>query len=525
MTKARLMELLLSKWKFKTKPYIDAHSKSMIVQCDKEQVPLVCDWLFNQEKYHFAGLIAQEKKLWELCYLFVGSKEIGYIKIITTSALQDPNFTSVSTLVHATDWHEREAEDLFGINFEGHPRLGDFILHDDIWQEGVKPMSSTFDKKAALNNLKPKLDWQPRRVLDLKGAFIMPIGPVFSGEAESLNIQLETVGEEIIRAFPRLFFKYRGVEKIAVGRRVKDVILLAERNAGTSAFSHALAYSLAIESSSDIKVPKRAQMLRIFFAEMERIRSHISTIEAICNSTGLVVAASQVAILEEEMLRLSGELSVHRYFFGLCVIGGLSKDCDEKSCQKAIGKIKNIILRLDEIKDLLINTSSFLDRLEEVGVINKSEAKTHDLVGPMARGSNYCNDLRKFQPYLGYDKLDFEPSCEIEGDGYARLRVLFDEVKTSAKIMEQVISKMPKGEIFAKGDIKASTALAGVETPRGAAWHWIEIDENERVKRYRMLTPSFTNWHGFHLAIENFAFQDLPIIMATLGQSVAENDR
>ncbi len=525
MIKDNFIELLLSKWNFKIKPYFDTSSKSIVIHCDKEQTPLVCDWLFHQGEYHFAGLIVSERDVWELCYLFATSNDVRYIKIITTSALQDPNFQSVSVFVHAADWHEREAEDLYGINFKGHPRLGDFILHDDIWHEGVNPMVTTFDKEAALKNLKPKLNWQPRKVVDIEGAFIMPIGPIFSGEAESLNIQLETIGEEIIRAFPRLFFKYRGVEKIAVGMHVKDAILLAERNAGTSAFSHALAYSLAIESSNDIKVPERAQRLRIFFAEMERIRSHINNIEAICNSTGLVVAASQVAILEEEMLRLSCELSGHRYFFGLCVIGGLSRDCDEESYQKAMEKIQNIIKRLDEIRSLLNNTSSFLDRLEEVGVISKSEAKTHALVGPMARGSDYCNDLRKFQPYLDYDKLDFESSCEVEGDGYARLRVLFREVESSFKIMQQVISKMPKGKVFKKGEIKASISLAGVETPRGATWHWIEVDENERISKYHLLTPSFANWHGFHLAIEKFAFQDLPIIMATLGQSVAENDR
>jgi len=525
MSAEKFINLISSKYSFKIKPYFDSNSQSIEIYSEKKQVPLICDWLFNKQNYHFAGMIAEENAMWELCYLFVGFGQVRYIKVITTAPFDQNNFKSVSMSVHAADWHEREAEDLFGLNFEDHPRLGDFILHDDVWQEGVKPMCSSFDKEKALVNRKPNSYWRPRRILDLQGAFIMPIGPIFSGEAESVHLQLETIGEEIIRAFPRLFFKYRGVEKIASGKSVGDVILLAERNVGTSAFSHALAYCIAIEQLSDIKVPKRAQMLRIFFAELERIRSHVGAIEAICNSTGLVVAASQVSILEEEMLRLCGELADHRYLFGLTIIGGLSLDCDNSSCKKVVEKVEKTVARLDEIEKLLIDTSSFLDRLEEVGIISEAQAISHGLVGPMARGSNHCNDLRKLQPYLGYDKLEFEIPYETEGDGYARLRVLFAEIKISANIMEQVISKLPQGEVFTKGKIKAGLALAGVETPRGATWHWIRIDENAKVKRYRLLTPSFTNWHGFHLAIENFAFQDLPIIMATLGLSVSENDR
>jgi len=525
MTKEKLITLVSSMYSLKKKPFWDLNSKSIEIYIDKKEIPLICDWLFNKLRYHFAGLIVDECEQWELCYLFIGIDEIRYIKVLTTAPLEDSNFKSISIAVHAADWHEREAEDFYGLNFEGHPRLGDFILHDDIWQEGVKPMCASFDKKAALNNRKPKQDWRPRRVFDLQGAFIMPVGPIFSGEAESVHLQLETVGEEIFRAFPRLFFKYRGVEKIAYGKSVKDTILLSERYVGTSAFSQAFAYSLAVEQLSNIEVPKRAQLLRIFFAEIERLRSHIGTIEKICNSTGLVVAANQVAILEEEMLRLSGALCTHRYLFGLTIPGGLSRDFDNISCQKTVENIHKIVTKLSEIEKLLINTSSFLDRLEEVGIITQVEAKSYGLVGPMARGSNYCNDLRKIQPYSGYDQLEFEIPCEIEGDGYARLRVLFAEIKASVKIVDQVVSKLTKGKIFSKGKIKAGIALAGVETPRGATWHWIRIDENERVKRYRLLTPSFTNWHGFHLAVENFAFQDLPIIMATLGLSVAENDR
>ncbi len=496
------------------------------LQCTRKIVPQVCQWLANELGYHFVGLITEEyPSKWELRYVFVSDADKGYIHVKVHSPIEDKHFPSVSVLVHAADWHEREAEDLFGIIFDGHPRLGDFILHDDAWQEGVEPMRKDFDPNSALSNRQPRDNWTPRRIVDIPGAFIMPIGPIFSGDAESVHFQLETIGEEVIRTVPRLFFKYRGIEKLAENRSVDETLFLAERFSGTAAFSNALAFCLAVERISEVEIPIRAQMLRCFFAELERLRSHISTIEGICSSTGLVVAANQIGILEEKILRLTGYLTGHRYLFGLAIPGGLSKDCNNDLCKDAVAELKKIIKELNKLEKLLTNTSSFLDRIEEVGIVSKKEARNHGLVGPVARGAGYCNDLRKMQPYCLYDTLNFDVPVEYEGDGYARLRVLFSEARESLRIMEQITQKLQDGEIFKPYTINKGSALAGTETPRGATWHWINIDESGKIKRYKLLTPSFANWHGFHLAAENFAFQDFPIILATFGLSVAENDR
>ena len=493
------------------------------IQCRCEALPRVCDWLFNQKKFYFAGLIVEEyPDRWHLFYLFTGP---GILLVKTDAPLEDVTFPSISEAVHAADWHEREAEDLYGLTFEGHPLLGNFILHDDAWQEGVAPMRKDFDQEAALANRLPNCEWRPRRTLTAPGAFIMPVGPVFAGEAESVYFQMETVGEEIIRIFPRLFFKYRGMEKLAEGCAIDEALLLAERFAGNTAFAHVLAFCLAVEQLADMEVPRRARLLRIFFAELERLRHHLGVIAGICNSTGLAVAASQVAILEEEVLRLSGALAGHRYLFGLAIPGGLSRDVEDQACREAIIRVSDIIRRLDGIKHTLINTSSFLDRLEEVGMITRDQARGFGLAGPVARASDYCNDLRQIQPYSGYASLDFGLACETEGDGYARLRVFLAEAGQSAYIMEQVIVTLPRGAVSAPCKTVPGQALAGVETPCGAAWHWLRLDDHGILARYHLLTPSFANWHGFHLAVEHFAFQDFPIILATFGLSVAESDR
>ena len=137
-----------------------------------------------------------------------------------------------------------------------------------------------------------------------------------------------------------------------------------------------------------------------------------------------------------------------------------------------------------------------------------------------------ARDIRKLFPYAAYGSVNFSVPIEREGDGYARLRVLFAEAGQSAAIIGEVLLSLPEGAV--RGDhiqLREGAALAAVEAPLGAAFHWLHIDENGIVVRYRVTPPSFTNWHGIHLAAENFAFQDFPIILASFGLSNAECDR
>jgi Ni,Fe-hydrogenase III large subunit len=175
---------------------------------------------------------------------------------------------------------------------------------------------------------------------------------------------------------------------------------------------------------------------------------------------------------------------------------------------------------------MLRYSSSFLDRLEEVGIITTENAVAYGLVGPIARASGLARDIRKLFPYAAYASVNFEVPVEQEGDGYARLRILFREAEQSAAIIRDILLSPPPGPACAdrlKG--QAGGALVGIEAPAGAAFHWVRLDEDGTVRRYHITPPSFTNWHGFHLAAENFAFQDFPIILARFGLSNAECDR
>ncbi len=527
MKPTELQEQIARCWPGQAQSSFDARRATTELTCARAVLADVCRRIFKEWDFSFAGLIVEEgASEWQLRYAFYGPGESGWLHVMASAPLAENVFPSIVEWVHAADWHERVAEDLFGVHFEGHPRLGDFVLHDDVWQENVEPMRRGFDAESAMRHRRPDEDWRPRRVVEESGAFVMPIGPKFSGVTESVHFLLETVGEDVIRSSTRLFYKWRAIEKLAEGREVDEVLLLAERFAATTAFAHGLAFCQAVEMIGGGVVPARARALRVFLAELERLRQHAGAIQEICESTALLVANSQAGILEEDLLRVSGELTGHRYLFGLLAPGGLLCDLPTGACRKALGQSQDIVKRLNGLERELRISSSFLDRLEEVGMIWPQTAKDYSLVGPVARASGLARDLRRTRPYSGYEAFAFEVPSEQEGDGYARLRVLFAEAQQSVRIMEQAVLAMGDGDsVRAPVASRAGAALGWVEAPRGGTFHWVRLEESGAIARYRLITPSFTNWHSFHLAAEKFAFQDFPIILSTFDLSAAENDQ
>jgi formate hydrogenlyase subunit 5 len=524
-----LPELCRTMWKGRVAAKLDQEARACHLACRPDELTQVCQWLSRDLEFAFATLVAEEgpDAAFTLVYVFYKDAEVPWVHV----ALRlDAGTTTVPSIVGlmngpSADWHEREVEDLFGLTFEGHPRLGEFILHED-WPEGANPMRHRFDSRQRSDDRHPNPKWDPPTVVSAPGSFAMPIGPVFSDFAESAHFLLETVGEDVIRTIPRFFYKYRGVEKIAEGQKTDRALLLAERFSGIAAFAHGLGFCQAVEAICAVEVPSRALALRSVFAELERLRSHAAVITGICHSTALAVAASQAALIEEDLLRLSCEVAQHRYLFGLAVPGGLAHDLTNDQCLHLASTIGAVAERLRDLHQMLRYSSSFLDRLEEVGIVTPDRAISYGLVGPIARASGVARDMRKVSPYAKYADIDFAMPVEQEGDGYARLRILFRETEQSATIIRDLLLSPPQGEVSARHvETRSGAALAAVEAPLGAAFHWLRLDDEGAVVRYRVTPPSFINWHGFHLAAENFAFQDFPIILASFGLSNAECDR
>jgi len=457
-------------------------------------------------------------------YFFYTPEGACLVEIATTTA-PGAELPAISDVVHAADWHEREAEDLFGIRFAGHPFLGDFVLHDDEWPEAVAPMRRAFDPAARPPERGRGAHWRPRRLLEEQGALVFPVGPVWGDYMEAGLWLLETPGEQIRQAHTRLFYKYRGVEKIAEGQAPEAALLLAERFSGNAAFNHAMAYCQALEKLAGCQVPPRAEALRVVFAELERVRYHVGTIAQLAGSTALAVGKAMAQEIEEALLRLSGELCGHRYLFGLAAPGGLAWNPADAALGRLAEGVGTAAAELARYERLLTRSSSFLDRIEEMGTLTPALAATYGVVGPVARAAGRALDLRRSLPYGGYVQTPPEVAQEIEGDGYARLRVFFDEIRASADLIRRRLQTLPQGPAAAPCRIEPGGALAWVEAPAGASFQWVRIDTDGRIARLRLGAPGFRNWHAFHRAVEGAAFQDFPIILASFGLTVAENDR
>jgi len=498
---------------------------------DTATLPVISAFLFWDLACSFGGIVVEELGgRWRLSYLFL-ARGSGWIEILMDVPSSTVTVPSISAQVHAADWHEREAEDLFGIRFEGHPRLGDFILHDQIWPEGVAPhrklQRKTMDARRDHLRHRPNAEWRPLLVVQDPGAFAMPVGPVYEGGlGQSVHFLLETVGEDVVRAVPRLFYNFRAVEKIAEGQPISHVLLLAERFAATSSFAHSLAFCLAVERMSGTEIPARAKNLRVLLSELERLRHHAGAITAICESTALSVAASQAAMIEERLLRASCQFTGHRYLFGLNTPGGMRRDFTAQACTELSKGLDPTVSELHRLEQGLHFTSSFLDRLEDVGIVDPEKARDLNFVGPVGRASNQPGDLRRDCPYSGYETYEFKVPREIEGDGYARLRILFQEAYQSAHMIRQVVERLEPGAVSVSCKPPAhGVALGWAEAPIGATLHWLRLDGSGLVERYRIVTASFNNWLGFRVAVEDFAFQDFPIILASFGLSATECDR
>ncbi|MDE3151562.1 MAG: NADH-quinone oxidoreductase subunit C, partial [Gemmatimonadota bacterium] len=293
MTRDELQREIGDRWPGRIRCTWDPQAAALELACAPDLLVEASRWLLAGGRWVFAGLVVEERTdEWRLRYVYHGAVPDGWVHLVVRSPIEHRRFPSLVDVIHAVNWHEREAEDLYGIVFEGHPHLGDFVLHDDAWQEGVEPMRRGFSAHTPIAVRRPNTEWRPGRILQAPGAFVMPVGPVYGGAAESAHFLLETVGEDVVRAIPRLFYKYRGIEKLAEGRKVDEVLVLAERFAATTAFAHAAAYSRAIEAITGTSVPARAATLRSFVAELERFRHHVGAVAGICESTGLAVAAS-----------------------------------------------------------------------------------------------------------------------------------------------------------------------------------------------------------------------------------------
>jgi formate hydrogenlyase subunit 5 len=470
----------------------------------------------------FAGLHATASRQDEGTRLSAVLVHDGHTTILDVDLPADKNaYPSLTAALPAAFWYERQIHDLFGLTPEGHPRLDPLVLPLPAGSKRPTPGSN-----AAPDHLEPDELALPRRVMG-KGMFTIPHGPVRSGVFESVEYLVETPGEDVAHIQVRVYAKHRGIDKRFDALDAGAGILLAERVEGIASAAHALAYAHAVETIAGFTPPPAAGYVRVLHAELERIANHLDVTMRLCDAAGLAVATARFAWHKERILRLIGALCGSRFGRGVITPGGIH--CPPLIApEPALAELAAIAKVLTADAELLMTTSSFLDRLRGTGVLDPALAAAHGALGPVGRASGVHDDVRLTRAYDAYSQLPMPAAKRHEtADALARTRIRFDEIATSIDLARRSLEALANLAVDQPGDLHAplpagldGRALGWAEAPQGELLYALELADG-RIVRCAPRTASFHNLVLFHETFHTDILTDFPFIEASFALSIA----
>ncbi|MBI3591087.1 MAG: NADH-quinone oxidoreductase subunit C [Candidatus Melainabacteria bacterium] len=434
-------------------------------------------------------------KLYTVFSFFLPSDTNVLVTFEIALGKENPTYPALSQRLPSADWYEREIHDLFGIIPQG-IELDPLVLHRD-WPRGKHfPMRRDFllDKQIPISEVSHEFS-QPHG----DGMYQIAVGPIHAGIIEPGHLRFCVIGEEIYKFDAQLFYTHKGIEKMAEGKSIEDVLNLAEHICGMCAYAHSNAFCLAIETLGNIEVPKRSIFIRTICLELERISSHMADLMAITSSGGFGFGASHASRLREMIMRLIHNLTGHRFLRGLNTIGGLKKNISDDLFQILFTELEKFKNQFQEWEKLILNTDSLLDRLESTGFISLKMADSLGLVGPSARGSGIDKDVRRDFPYLAYKDYAFKVPVYEDGDALTRTQVRIDEVYNSLKLIKKLVEDLPSGDIVSvvpKQFPAYEHRLGIVESAKGELVHSIMLDTESKIFRFHVRSASYMNWRG-----------------------------
>ncbi len=486
----------------------------------------MCLWLYKRLRSPVMMFFAvDERKTAQVFVLYCAFMSVEFQKwfFVHVQLLQEsPFFNSISKEVHSAHLFEREIKEMFGIEPLGNSDTRRLNLHDEVWPEGFYPLRKDFN-----NLLQPaaeKKEYNFKRV-EGEGVFEIPVGPVHAGIIGPGHFRFSVAGEPIINLEIRLGWTHRGVEKIFEGRDIFKAVGLSERVCGDAAFAHSLAFCQAAEKLGNIRVPEEHLCLRGIFLELERMYNHAADIGGIAIDAGFSYPGMYASVIKEKILQLNAGLTGSRYLKGVNAIGGVTKELDSGSRDKLLITFESVREDFVNLKEMLYSSVSFMDRVDDTGVLRKKTAEDLGVVGLAARASGISLDLRKIFPGI-YGKVNFKLVKQEKGDVLARLTVRIEEFMESIELIKQFVSKLQssKAQALSKMQVKEGFALGYVEGWRGPVLYWLKIDKSGLIERCKIVDASFHNWRGLSYAVLGNIIPDFPLCNKSFDLSYAGND-
>ncbi|MFZ2653538.1 MAG: NADH-quinone oxidoreductase subunit C [Victivallales bacterium] len=451
-----------------------------------------------------------------------------FVTLVVSLDAGKPAVPSITPLVPAANWHEREMRDMFGIEPEGHPDPRSLVLHDG-WPTGLYPLRKDFDPRMRPERL--SAEEFPHLMVQGEGVMEIPVGPIHAGIIEPGHFRFSSVGETVLHLDARLFYTHRGLEKRAEGMPALDAFFIAERLCGSCSVTNALAFAEASEQIAGIAVPSRAQFLRTIALELERLYNHVGDIGAICAGVSYHWGTSVGARLKEEIQRVNERLAGNRFLRGLVVPGGIHHDLTARQLTELTTIARVTGEQLAELMNSFSRNSSVMDRMDHTGTLSSKIARDLGVTGVAARASGIDRDARRDHPHAAYTGTGaLVPQIEImsTGDCHTRVQVRATEAMESIRLIHLLVACLPSGPLsvpFPAVLPSWKIGLSAVESPRGASIHWLRTNGAGHVDRYHVRSASYANWPAVPYAAVNAIVPDFPLVNKSFELCYACTDR
>jgi Ni,Fe-hydrogenase III large subunit len=438
-----------------------------------------------------------------------------FVTLVASLDPARPELPSIAAEVPAANWHEREAQDLFGIVFVGHPDPRSLVLHDG-WPKGLYPLRKGFDARQR-PAVEPAEEF-PHLLAEGEGVFEVPVGPIHAGIIEPGHFRFSTAGETVLNLDARLFYTHRGLEKRVEGLSAQDAFYVVERICGVCSVAHGLGFCEAVEQIAGVEVPARARMIRTIALELERLYNHVGDIGNICAGASYHYGSSAGSRMKEALQQVNEKLAGNRFLRGLLTLGGVRLDLDTDLARVIEGVISVTSGGLDSLMGHIEGNPSVLDRLDDTGVLSRQAAIDLGVTGVAARASGVNRDARRDHPHGAYADTGCPRvlvATAVDGDVQARLSVRAAEAHESMRLVRELLSGLPSGPLGAAvPDVLPPWGIgqSAIESPRGASIHWLRTDTAGRVDRYHLRSASYANWPAVPLAALTAIIPDFPLV-------------
>ncbi len=486
-----------------------------------------------------------------------------------------PVVDSVVSVWPGADWHEREAFDLFGVQFRGHPELRRILLpHDWVghplrkdYALGDEPVQFTVNPDdPALAGLGTQTMDAPSKASDVPpwfsggdDTFIINMGPQHPATHGVLRVVVELDGERIVHAAPDIGHLHSGFEKTAENRTYQQFASYPSRMDYVAGMSNDLAYILAVEKLLAAQVPPRADVIRVILLELQRLAAHLIWMGSqTLDLSGTIHALLQYAFREREMIldifeMVCGARITTNYF----TTGGLRWDVPPAFPRVVREFVDWFDKRLGEYKVMLTDNPVYRSRLEGVAVVTAEQAIGLGCTGPMLRGCGIAYDVRRATPYCGYEEYDFDVPTQPQGDGHARFKVRMAEMQQCTRIIRQGLDKLAK---IGPGPVKdpdrkislpprpeletsmeavihhfklvtegfsppVGEVYASVENPKGELGFYLVSDGGPQPYRCKIRGPSFSNISALRYMAPGSMFSDVVAMIGSIDITLGEVDR